>query len=233
MPSPLDKRRAERRASFVGVGSVEGPTLELELPFWQSGLTTVAGIDEVGRGALAGPLVAAAVVLPACDPRGQSCLMHALAGVRDSKIVPEGRRIALLGKISATVLAIGIGIVDVEELDDIGVGRANRLALRRAAEGLMVEVHVLLLDACVIDLPIPQVGIIDGDASSLSIAAASIVAKVTRDRILIAAHDQDPRYGFERHKGYGTPQHLRALRDHGPGPLHRRSFEPVRCHERG
>lgn len=218
---PFARRLADRERAVR-------PTLVNERCFWECGLTMVAGIDEVGRGALAGPLVAAAVILPACTGRAQSQLLRTLEGVRDSKTVPANQRPALMCRISNTALAIGIGIVDIDELDTIGVGAANRLALQYAAQALPVSVHVLLLDACVIDLPIPQVGLIGGDALSLSIAAASIVAKVTRDRFMAEAHHDDRRYGFDQHKGYGTADHLLALRRHGPGPIHRRSFEPVR-----
>lgn len=199
------------------------PSIEIERACWQAGWRLVAGVDEVGRGALAGPLVAAAVVLPIeVESR-----LDALRGLTDSKLLTPAQRDRWYDAIHKTALALGVGLVECGELDEIGVGPANRIAMERAVLALPLEPDVLVLDATVVDLGIPQVGFIDGDAICLSIAAASIVAKVTRDRIMATCEGDEPRYGFAVHKGYGTPAHLAALRRHGPGPLHRRCFDPV------
>jgi ribonuclease HII len=203
------------------------PHLRYERAFWREGIPAVAGVDEVGRGALAGPLVAAAVVFPHCDGSALRRLRRALAGVRDSKqLSPEQRR-ALLEPIRAAASAIAIGMVEVAELDAVGLGAANRLAMERAVLGLTAPVDALVLDACVLDLGLPQVGLIDGDAQCISIAAASIVAKVARDQIMIDLDGDDDRYAFALHKGYGSALHQQRLREHGPGPHHRRCFGPV------
>jgi ribonuclease HII len=173
---------------------------------------------------MAGPLVAAAVILPAGRRHD---LSDALAGVRDSKVLTHDRRVEMLADIEALAESIGIGIVPVDELDSVGLGAANRLAMERAVLQLDVAADALLVDACVIDLGIPQIGPIDGDALSLSIAAASIVAKVTRDRMMIELAEIETRYGFELHKGYCSPLHKSRLAEHGPSPYHRRCFSPV------
>lgn len=198
------------------------PTLEHEEAFWRHGFSLVAGVDEVGRGALAGPLVAAAVVLPA----DWECirLMDELDGVNDSKLLDPAQRETLDERIRGMARCFALGIVEAAELDAVGVSAANRLAMERAVEGLGADIHVLLLDARVIEHPAPQVGLIKGDRRSVSVAAASILAKVARDRMMVDHHGRDERYAFDRHKGYGTPAHLDALRRHGPCQLHRRSF---------
>jgi ribonuclease HII len=203
------------------------PDLRWERAFWRAGLRQVAGVDEVGRGALAGPLVAAAVVFPACEGWSQRKLRAALRGVRDSKLLAPERRVALLGAIEQAAVAIGVGVVPVEELDDLGLGPANRIAMERAVLRLGLEPDALVIDACVLDLGCPQSGPIDGDALSLSVAAASIVAKVTRDRVMIALGKDDPRYGFELHKGYSSALHKARLAEFGPCSHHRRCFAPV------
>lgn len=208
--------------------SITAPTFDAERAFWRCDHPVVAGVDEVGRGALAGPLVAAAVVFQACSGWEFRRLRTNLANVRDSKTLSPDRREALLGQIADCAAAVSIGMVEADELDAIGVGPANRIAMERAVLALPVEPDALLLDACVTDLGIPQVGPIRGDAASLSIAAASIVAKVTRDCLMRDHHLVDGRYGFGIHKGYGTAFHLDALRLHGPGPIHRRSFTLIR-----
>jgi ribonuclease HII len=198
-----------------------------ERAFWRVGMTTIAGVDEVGRGALAGPLLAASVILP------PSCMMPAtdlgpwMARIKDSKMVSPAARTELAAFITDIAQGVGIGVVEAAELDAIGVAAANRLAMERAVLALPETPCALLLDAAVTDLGMPQVGIIDGDATCLSIAAASIVAKVTRDRLMVECHQIDDRYGFDQHKGYGTALHLAALQHHGPCALHRRSFAPV------
>ncbi len=216
--------------SNASSGSVAcGPDFEFEHAFWRAGIQCVAGVDEVGRGAIAGPLVAAAVVLPRCEGAALHELRARLADVRDSKLLRPGARRALLPVICGVAEAVAVGVVQADELDAIGLGPANRLAMERAVVNLPVAAEALLLDACVLDLGLPQVGMIDGDARCMSIAAASIVAKVTRDRFMVEAGATDRRYGFAEHKGYGTASHLDAVREHGAGPLHRRCFAPIRA----
>lgn len=176
---------------------------------------------------MAGPLVAGAVTLPACEGRALRKLRTALSGVRDSKVLTARRREELAETIHEHAIAVGIGVVSVAEIDTVGVGPANRIAMERAANDLGIELDALMLDACVLDLELPQCGLIDGDALCLSIAAASIVAKVTRDRTMILLGEEDPRYGFELHKGYCSELHKARLAEHGPGLHHRRCFGPV------
>ena len=198
-------------------------TAEWESGWWSAGYRTVCGVDEVGRGALAGPLVAAAVQLD--RESAGSC---SLAAVADSKILDRATREALAGTIHEAAGGIGIGEVSAAEIDDLGLGPANRLAMLRAVAALPIEPDAILLDAMTLDLDMPQVGLIGGDARCLSVAAASIVAKVYRDRLMVALGDTLGDYGFDRHVGYGTPTHLRALEELGPCVAHRRSFAPVR-----
>ena len=215
------------RPTVKGHARSNVPDLAVERAFWRTGLRRIAGVDEVGRGALAGPLVAAAVVLPCCGGPALRRLRTALADVRDSKRLPAERRRGLIGPICAAAEAVAVGVVEADELDAIGVGAANRLAMERAVFALPVAVDALVLDACVLDLDLPQVGLIDGDETCLSVAAASIIAKVTRDRVMIEADGADPRFGFASHKGYASALHQARLARHGPGPLHRRCFAPV------
>lgn len=203
------------------------PDLRWEQAFWRGGLTRVAGVDEVGRGAMAGPLVAAAVVFPACAGWGVRRLRSALAGVRDSKLLSPEQRVGLLDGIEQSAAAIGVGIVPVEEIDAVGLGPANRIAMERAVLSIEGDVDALVIDACVLDLGCPQSGPIDGDALSLSVAAASIVAKVTRDHMMRELSQIEPRYGFELHKGYCSELHKARLAEHGPSSHHRRCFAPV------
>ena len=200
------------------------PSLSCERAFWDAGLPAVAGVDEVGRGALAGPLVAAAVVLPCCDGAALRSLRARLATLRDSKLLPAPTREALAGRIHAVASDVAIGVVESEELDAVGVAAANRLAMERAVAALAAVPDALLLDACLVDLPLPQSAPIRGDGRCLSVAAASVVAKVVRDALMMGHDVADPRYGFGAHKGYGTASHLQRLRRYGPGPIHRRSF---------
>lgn len=194
-----------------------------ERALWRAGYDLIAGIDEVGRGALAGPLVAAAVVLP--RPRRHD--QEFWTSLCDSKLLTPAQRARACAEITARAVGVGIGSVDQHLLDQIGISAANRLAMEQAVLALPCLPDALLLDAVVIDLGLPQIGLIDGDAQSASIAAASIVAKVTRDTLMIASDSSWPVYGFGQHKGYGVARHLAALREHGPCPLHRRSFAPV------
>ena len=205
----------------------QSPDLHWERAFWTAGLHYVAGVDEVGRGAMAGPLVAAAVVFPASEGWALRRLKAAITDIRDSKQLSPERRVELLATIERTATAIGVGVVPVEELDSVGLGPANRMAMERAVFRLDLEVDALVIDACVLDLGCPQSGPIDGDALSMSVAAASIVAKVTRDSMMVALGQEDPRYGFELHKGYCSELHRARLTEHGPCVHHRRCFSPV------
>jgi ribonuclease HII len=204
------------------------------------GYALAAGCDEVGRGAWAGPLVAAAVIFPPelvqalADP--QSAIRNpqwaGLAAVRDSKQLLPAQRERLDGVIRRHALAVGLGQVSPGLGDRIGWGAANRLALVRAVRALPLHPDYLLLDAFGLPgLDLPQLPLIRGDSRCMSIAAASIIAKVARDRQMVAAGLVYPAYAFALHKGYGTPTHAAALARHGPSPIHRRSFAPVR--ERG
>ena len=192
-----------------------------ERALWGAGFALVAGVDEVGMGPLAGPVVAAAVVLPADV---------AIDGVADSKSVPKAKRATLAGQIAASALGVGIGLVEVDEIDAINIYQAGLLAMRRAVEALPVVPNHLLIDSRRIpECPIQQTCVDDGDATVYSIAAASIVAKVHRDRLMCELDERYPGYGFAAHAGYATAAHLQALRSLGPSPVHRKSFAPVRA----
>jgi len=186
---------------------------------WKTGLTRVAGLDEAGRGPLAGPVVAAAVII---DPARR------IRGVRDSKLVPAERRAVLFAEIQARAIAVGVGIVDHETIDRINILQATRLAMSQALAALVPSPDLVITDFVTLPgLPCPQHNLVDGDARCATVAAASIVAKVTRDRLMLEADRQFPQYGFARHKGYATVDHLAALDRHGPCPLHRRTFAGV------
>lgn len=190
-----------------------------ERALWARGVNRVAGVDEVGVGPLAGPLVAAAVILP---PEVM------VLGIDDSKKLTPRVRERLCGEIRATALGIGLGVASAAEVDALNPYRAALLAMRRAVEALPVAVDHLLVDArCIPDLDLPQDSLVKGDGRSYSIAAASIVAKVERDAMMRVLDGEFPEYGFARHKGYGTAEHLVALSRHGPCSAHRRSFLPV------
>jgi ribonuclease HII len=206
---------------------IQRDALAWERQLRDAGYDCVAGVDEVGRGALAGPLVAAAVVLPpdALDAFPNS----AWRMVRDSKTMTHERRCEADAWIRSSGASISIAEIPCGEVDAIGIAAANRLAMELAVLGLALEPGILLIDAMTLDLDVPQIGIIDGDAICLSISAASIVAKVHRDLSMIALDQHYPAYGFARHKGYGVAAHLQALAEHGPCPIHRRSFAPVRA----
>jgi ribonuclease HII len=205
------------------------PTLDEELRLTRDGHGPIAGVDEVGRGAWAGPLVAAAVVLPPVfsPPLAEELLLR-LAGVRDSKTCTAKERATLAATIREVANGIGVGIVTSQELDRYGLTVGNRLAMRRAVEALPWMPGYLLLDWVRLpELHVPQRAFARGDATSLSIAAASIIAKVERDAMMAALDATHPGYDFARHKGYGTLAHRSALRLHGPSPVHRYRFAPV------
>lgn len=201
--------------------------LFFERHLWRSGFSIIAGVDEVGRGALAGPLVAAAVVLPP-DIERLRTRPSFWDEVRDSKTLSPRTRTELSRQIVAAARCSHVAMIQAALLDEIGLAAANRCAMEQAVLGLAVEPDMLLVDAMTLDLPCPQVGIIDGDATSLSIAAASIVAKVARDNVMIELDERFPGYGFARNKGYGVTAHLSALNRAGSSPQHRISFGPVR-----
>jgi ribonuclease HII len=180
----------------------------------------LAGVDEAGRGPLAGPVVTAAVVLPSGSR---------IYGLRDSKLVPLEQREALYCEIMEDALAVEIAVIDSEEIDRINILQATLAGMRACLRALQIQPHLVLVDGHIR----PKSGLLEralvgGDNLSASIMAASIIAKVTRDQIMMEAHELYPHYGFHEHKGYSVPQHLEALRAHGPCPLHRRSFDPVR-----
>lgn len=201
------------------------PRLDQERARWRQGLTAVAGVDEVGMGPLAGPVVAAAVILPA-DLSCQDGLPATFPrGVRDSKTLTLKARERLEQEVRRVAVGVGIGVVEVEEIDRINVYQAGLKAMRLALARLSVTPeHVLIDGRALKDLPIPQTTFIKGDRDIYSIAAASIVAKVYRDRLMSSLDVQYPGYGFARHRGYGTPAHREAIRRLGPSPVHRRSF---------
>jgi ribonuclease HII len=184
------------------------------------GITTIAGIDEAGRGALAGPVVAAAVILPEKFKHRK---------LNDSKqLLPENREEIYQNLIGNNAIAWAVGVVDSVEIDTINILRATHKAMRIALTALALQPdHVLIDGLPVFPFPVPQTAIIDGDCYSLSIAAASVIAKVTRDKIIRDFCARVPEYCFSQHKGYGTELHLIKLHEHGPCPIHRRSFEPV------
>jgi ribonuclease HII len=200
------------------------PTIEYEQALQARGHASLAGIDEAGRGCWAGPVVAAAVALsPEALARPEL-----LAGVDDSKQLTAAVRERLYALIHAHAAGVGVGIVPAFLIDAFGIVPATRLAMTVALLALPLSVDAILIDALPLpDLPLPQEVLIKGDARCLSIAAASVVAKVTRDRLMQTAHMAYPAYGFAAHKGYGTAQHQRALVAYGPCPLHRRTFRPL------
>jgi ribonuclease HII len=193
-------------------------SLRYEKKAWDSGAAMVAGVDEVGRGSLFGPVVAAAVILD----RG-----YRIRGLRDSKLLPAERREVLAPRIREHAIAWAVAAVDAACIDQINIYHASCLAMREAVMRLQPAADHLLVDAVRLDCELPQHAIIHGDALSASIAAASILAKIERDRILCEWGAVFPEYGLASHKGYSTPQHLAALQEYGPTPLHRQSFAPV------
>ena len=200
------------------------PKLVVEQNLWRAGLRSVAGVDEVGMGPLAGPVVAAAVVLP---PRlSDERLPESFpAGVRDSKTLTHKARERLEVEIRQTATGIGIGLVEVGEIDRINIYQAGLKAMRLALDHLPVRPEHVLIDGRLLpDYPIPQSTFKKGDRDVYSIAAASIIAKTYRDRLMLELDQRYPQYGFARHRGYGTAAHREALRTHGPCPAHRRSF---------
>lgn len=191
-----------------------------ERALWARGLRRIAGTDEAGRGPLAGPVVAAAVILP-------TDFSHSV--LNDSKQLTEKGRDQIYCELTTSPeIEWSVGVVDVEEIDRLNILRASQEAMRRAITSLRaLPEHVLVDGLPVQPFPTPQTALVGGDALSFSIAAASVLAKVTRDRLMIELDAAHPEYGFAKHKGYGTPQHLAKLGEHGPCAIHRRSFAPV------
>ena len=193
--------------------------LAYEKELYTQGIDLIAGVDEVGRGPLAGPVVAAAVILPkACK----------IPGLNDSKKIPKSKHKEIYEAVLQNAIAIGIGIKDNHVIDQVNIYEATKLAMMEAIGQLEPQPQHLLIDAMRLDLPISQTSIIKGDANSLSIAAASIVAKVTRDQMMEEFDREYPGYDFAQNAGYGTAKHLAGLDKLGVTPIHRRSFEPIK-----
>lgn len=198
----------------------QSPNLHFEQVLWQAGMVYVAGIDEAGRGALAGPVAAGVVILP-----DKHDLVKTLHGVRDSKELPAKQREHWAGIIEKTALACGVGFAEPEEIDDQGIIPATRLAALRALSQLsLVPQHLLIDYLSIPEAGLPETSLVKGDARCLSIASASILAKVARDEFMEAAEDEYPGYKFASNKGYGTQAHRDAIAELGPCPIHRRSY---------
>lgn len=196
--------------------------LRYEKELYQKGYQAIAGIDEVGRGPLAGPVVTACVILP------KDCKIRHL---NDSKKIPKKHHEEIYEEVLARALGVGIGIVDNDTIDRVNIYEATKLGMLQAIEQMKGEVtkpDYLLIDAMQLDTPIPQLSLIKGDANSLSIAAASIVAKVTRDHMMAEYAKEYPGYAFDKNVGYGTKDHLAGLKQYGVTPIHRKSFEPIK-----
>lgn len=193
--------------------------LEYEKNLYENNITLIAGVDEVGRGPLVGPVVAAAVILP---------VNYQLEGLDDSKKLSEKKREKFYEILLNDAVAIGLGEASPKEIDEINIYQASKLAMMRAIEDLKVKPEHVLIDAMKLELDVPSTSIIHGDALSLSIAAASVIAKVTRDRMMIELDKKYPMYGFASHKGYPTKKHLEALQKYGVLENYRFTYGPVR-----
>ena len=199
--------------------------LAFEKTVYEQGFELIAGVDEVGRGPLAGPVVAEAVILPS----DLVTLNTQLSGVNDSKKLSKKKRDLYYKQILEVAVAVGIGEASVAEIDEINILQATKLAMKRAIEALKVSPEYLLIDHLTLALDLPQMGIVKGDSKSLSIAAASIVAKVVRDKLMQDLGAKYPNYGFEKNAGYGTKFHRIALAEQGYiNGVHRKTFEPVK-----
>jgi ribonuclease HII len=214
----IKKRQRELQKLQEEAARLDG-MLEFERRLYVNNVTYIAGIDEVGRGPLAGPVVAAAVILPV-DAK--------IEGLNDSKKSPKSKHEEVYDRVIETAISYGVGIVSSDVIDEINILEATKLAMKAAVGELNPQPEHLLVDALKLPLPIPQTDIIKGDAKSMSIAAASIVAKVTRDRMMADYDRQYPGYGFAENAGYGTKTHLEALENLGITPIHRKSFEPIK-----
>ena len=187
----------------------------------EKGITLIAGVDEVGRGPLVGPVVAACVVLPE---------KFNLEGLTDSKKLSEKKRDFYFDEIKKQALGVGVGIIDEKKIDEVNIYEATKLAMKAAIDECLKECKIehILIDAMPLDLDIPTTSIIKGDLKSITISAASVIAKVTRDRMLDELHEQFPMYDFKKNKGYPTKKHLEAIEEYGILPEHRRSYGPVK-----
>ncbi len=192
--------------------------LEYETALYNEGIKLICGIDEAGRGPLIGPVVAAAVILP---------INYFHKDIKDSKKLSEKKREMLYDIINENALSIGVGIIDEKTIDEVNIYEATKLAMKEAVSNLKIKPEHVLIDAMKLDLEIPSTSIIKGDALSESIAAASIIAKVTRDRILKDMDKEYPMYDLINNKGYGTRKHIEALKKYGPCKYHRKTFKPV------
>ena len=214
----IAKRKKEIQKRLDEDERLEG-MLAYEKECYALGMELIAGVDEVGRGPLAGPVVAAAVILPkACK----------IPGLNDSKKIPKSKHKEIYEAVLQNAIAIGVGVKDNHVIDQVNIYEATKLAMMEAIGQLEPQPQHLLIDAMKLDLPISQTSIIKGDANSLSIAAASIVAKVTRDQMMEEFDRKYPGYDFAQNAGYGTANHLAGLHKLGVTPIHRRSFEPVK-----
>ena len=216
--SAINKRKRELQKQVDEDLRLE-KMLTYEKELYVQGIQLIAGVDEVGRGPLAGPVVAAAVILP------ENCK---IPGLNDSKKIPKSKHHSIYQAVLDQALSVGIGIKDNQVIDQVNIYEATKLAMLEAIQELDQQPQHLLIDAMKLDLPISQTSIIKGDANSLSIAAASIVAKVTRDQMMVEYDQEYPGYDFGQNAGYGTTKHLEGLEKHGVTPIHRRSFEPIK-----
>ncbi|HEP1810779.1 TPA: ribonuclease HII [Streptococcus suis] len=214
----ITKRQKELEKEVAEDARLE-TMLSYEKALYENGVEFIAGIDEVGRGPLAGPVVAAAVILP------KGCKIRYL---NDSKKIPKSKHEAIYQEVMERAVAVGVGIKDAAVIDQVNIYEATKLAMLEALGQLSQEPEHLLIDAMKLDTPIPQTSIIKGDANSLSIAAASIVAKVTRDKMMADYDKEFAGYGFAKNAGYGTAEHLEGLNKLGITPIHRKTFEPIK-----
>lgn len=214
----IKKRQKELEKEAAEDARLEA-MLSYEKALYENGMEFIAGIDEVGRGPLAGPVVAAAVILP------KGCKVRYL---NDSKKIPKSKHEAIYQEVMERAVAVGVGIKDAAVIDQVNIYEATKLAMLEALGNLGQKPDHLLIDAMKLDTPIPQTSIIKGDANSLSIAAASIVAKVTRDKMMADYDKEFSGYGFAKNAGYGTSEHLEGLNKIGITPIHRKTFEPIK-----
>lgn len=215
----LLKRWRKKKAEEKALEHQFKEMTQYEQDLYNRGYHFIAGVDEVGRGPLAGPVVAAAVILP------QDAF---LPGLNDSKKLTEQKREELFQQITECAISIGIGIIPAKVIDEVNIYQATKQAMKQALLGLSEKPDHLLVDAMEIPIDIPQTSIIKGDSKSVSIAASSIIAKVTRDRLMVRLSHEYPQFGFEKHMGYGTAYHLDALKKYGVTSEHRRSYAPIR-----